>query len=83
MCELNPIEIAWSKVKRSVRESNITGEIFLAAVRELTHRATSSVTKEHWLGYCAHICNTEAEYWEKDGLMEDVTDRQFHNLFGK
>jgi transposase len=29
MCGLNPIELAWAKVKKIVRENNVTGDLSL------------------------------------------------------
>jgi hypothetical protein len=42
MCNLNPIELAWAKINRIVRENNITGDLSL----QVTKDAVAFVTKE-------------------------------------
>ncbi|XP_068081808.1 uncharacterized protein [Anabrus simplex] len=74
MCEFNAIELAWSKAKRIVRESNVTGDISMAKLEAVTRTAISSITKADWEGYCSHVRNSEEEYWKNDGLMEDALE---------
>ncbi|XP_062511240.1 uncharacterized protein LOC134187137 [Corticium candelabrum] len=52
-CELNPIELAWSKVKRYLKEHNQTFK--LADLEELVSAAFQSVTPEMWRSYCKHV----------------------------
>ncbi|MFS1564404.1 MAG: transposase [Candidatus Arsenophonus phytopathogenicus] len=74
MCVLNPIELAWAKVKRKVREYNVTGDFSEKRLREVICSALDSVTVDDWEGYIRHVMKVEDEYWEKDGIMEDIMD---------
>jgi transposase len=47
MCDLSPIELAWANVKRLVRLNNLTGDLSLQSLMDLTKSAIASVTKEH------------------------------------
>ncbi|KAJ4446923.1 hypothetical protein ANN_13624 [Periplaneta americana] len=38
------------------------------------------VTRQDWAGFCHHVANLEAEYWEKDGVVPDVIDLISINL---
>ncbi|XP_062518317.1 uncharacterized protein LOC134193506 [Corticium candelabrum] len=52
-CELKPIELAWSKVKRYLKEQNQTFK--LADLEELVPAAFQSVTPEMWKSHCKHV----------------------------
>jgi transposase len=52
--DLTPIELAWAKVKTLVRDNNITGELSVQSVTDLTKSLSTSVTKEDWTGYSKH-----------------------------
>lgn len=80
MCELNAIELAWAKVKRLVRETNITADLSLTKLREVTENAMASVTTQDWEGYDLHVQSIEKQYWEKDALLEETVDRIIINL---
>jgi hypothetical protein len=74
MCELNAIELAWAKVKNTVRENNITGDLSLSKLQLATQEAINGVTKEDWIGYCSHVQKVENEFWEKDRVLENAVD---------
>ncbi|KAJ4429030.1 hypothetical protein ANN_26026 [Periplaneta americana] len=75
MCDLNAIELAWSKIKRIVRDTNVTADMFLTKLRETTKNGIQEVTQEDWAGFCYHVATLEAEYWEKDRVLPDVIDQ--------
>lgn len=74
MCELNAIELAWAGIKRYIREHNVTGDMSLTQLQQVTEMAINSITPTDWEGYTSHVKKIEDEFWRKDGLMEDVID---------
>lgn len=74
MCDLNAIELAWSKVKRFVRDHNTTGDTSLVKLQAIVREAIKNVTAADWAGYYQHIIKLEEEYWVKDAVMEDAVD---------
>jgi transposase len=38
MCDLGPIELAWAKVKRLIREKNVAGEMSLSVLKDFGNR---------------------------------------------
>jgi hypothetical protein len=73
MCDLNLIELAWAKMKRSVRENNVTGDLSLQKLL-VTEGAVALVIKEDWEGFCRHMETVEKQYFEKDGIVSEVID---------
>jgi transposase len=51
MCDLSPIELAWYKVKNYVRENNVTGDLSLKRLLDLTTEGIETVTAKDWDGY--------------------------------
>ncbi|XP_063539476.1 uncharacterized protein LOC134748611 [Cydia strobilella] len=74
MCDLNPIQLALAKVKRLVREQNVTSDFSLARLKEVTEQAIMQVTQADWRRYDDHVLVLEELYWQRDGVMEDVID---------
>ncbi|KAJ4442360.1 hypothetical protein ANN_03946 [Periplaneta americana] len=74
MCDLSPIELAWAKIKRLIREKNVAREMSMVVLRDITMNAFSSVMGSDWSGYCNHVQKLETQYWEKDGLLENTID---------
>jgi hypothetical protein len=80
MCDLNHIELAWAKIRRIVRENNVTGDLNLQKSRQVMKDAVALVTKEDWEGFCTHTETVESQYWERDGILPNVIDRIVINL---
>ncbi|KDR11513.1 hypothetical protein L798_14581 [Zootermopsis nevadensis] len=74
MSELSPIELAWSKVRKYVRENNVTGDLSLKRLLDLTTEGIETVTAKDWEGYCQYVEKLEQQYWERDGVVADVID---------
>jgi hypothetical protein len=74
MCDLSTMELAWAKVKRLVRLNNVTGDLSLQSLMDLTKSAIASVTKEDLAGYSKHVQMLEQQYWEENGQLPDVID---------
>ncbi|XP_034187268.1 uncharacterized protein LOC117607556 [Osmia lignaria lignaria] len=73
MSDLNPIELAWSQVKKKLREK----KIFVSSSSELERyimEAINEVTQKDWKNFCEHVEKLEGDYWRKDGLVEEITD---------
>lgn len=69
-CDLNPIELIWSQLKRFVRSRNTTGR--LEDLERLLLEGVQLITPEDWAGCCRHVVGLEQRYWEEDGMMEDI-----------
>lgn len=69
-CELNPIELVWSQVKRHVAANNTE---FKASLMEgLINDGIACVTEEQWTNYCRHVEAEEDRMWNADHLQDDV-----------
>ena len=79
-CELNPIELAWSQVKRYIKENN---KLFtLTAVKKLTFKGFDQVGAEDWKKLIEHVRRKfEDKYWAEDGLKMGCKRRVWMNLF--
>ena len=73
-CELNPIELAWSQVKRYIKENNQL--LTLTAVKELTYRGIyRPVGPANWKKLVEHVeLAFEDKYWHDNGLQEECID---------
>lgn len=72
-CELNPIEVVWSNVKRYLKDHNQTYK--LADLEKLVPDAFQSVTQETWANHCQHVEKEEERFWDLDGLQEDLVEQ--------
>jgi hypothetical protein len=63
----------WSKIKNYVRENNVTGDLSLKRLLDLTTEGIATVTAKDCEGYCQHV-ELEQQYWERDGVVADVID---------
>ena len=55
MCDLNPTELAWAKVKSYKQNCNIHGSLDFMEFAEITDQAVISVTESDWVGYYKKI----------------------------
>ena len=71
-CKLNPIELAWSRVKRYIKDNN---KLFtLVHVKELTFAGFSKVDPDNWKNLVEHASKVEDKFWEQDWLHEQYLD---------
>ena len=70
-CELNPIELAWSQVKRHIKDNN---RLFtLSAVKDLTHEGFQKVNSSLWKKLVEHVRREfESKYWVAGGAYRGV-----------
>ena len=69
-CELSPIELAWSQVKRHIKDNNCL--FTLSAVKDLTHEGFEKVDSSLWKKLVEHVWREfEDKYWVDDGLQEE------------
>lgn len=72
-CELNPIELVWSKVKKYVKENNVTFKI--DDVTKLLKEGVKRVTAADWGNYVRHTIDEEKSIWELDDISEAWSDK--------
>ncbi|KAJ4436444.1 hypothetical protein ANN_19077, partial [Periplaneta americana] len=65
-------------VKQKVASKNIKPS--LSEIRTITEDAISSITSDVWKKECEPVQKLEAEYREKDGLIEEEVARFVINL---
>jgi hypothetical protein len=66
MRDLNPIELAWAKLKNLIKINNVSGDINMKRLQELMLEATLQISREDSEGYCRHVEKLEEEYWVND-----------------
>lgn len=87
-CELNPIELVWSQVKRYVATHNTTYK--MEDVKRLVFEAFQKITDgtiwksgvegeeveaKLWFNCVGHVIKEEARMWELDGITDQIVDR--------
>lgn len=77
-CQLNPIEMIWSQIKRYVARENKTFK--LPDVKVLTKVGISQVTAENWNKYVQHVIKEEDAFWRIDELQEEVVQQLIINV---
>lgn len=71
-CELNPIEMAWSVVKKHVKSNNSTFK--LQDVHKLLRDGIDRCTPEMWKNFIQHIKKIEDKFWEIDFIVDEVME---------
>ena len=79
-CDLNPNEYIWNIVKARVKKENVSQ--LTSQIEKLANEALDSITPQEWSNTCDHVLKLEAEYWEKDGLVEEEVEKIIIELGG-
>ena len=67
-CELNPIELIWSQVKRTVARCNTSFKI--KDVEAHTNNALDGVTQNDWEKCSKHVLDIEGKMRRLDGVID-------------
>lgn len=73
-CDLNPIELIWSLLKRRIAEKNVGQEA--SQIVKITEEAFLSISAEDWKKECDHVKNIEDKYYN-DGVRADAEIDRF------
>lgn len=74
MCNLNAIELAWSKIETVLDENEIVGEFALKKLEALLRYSLESVTPEDWKQFVEMTVKIEDEYCANDEQIETILD---------
>ena len=75
-CTLNPIEMAWSRVKGHIKDNNCA--FTLTEVERLAWEGFEVVTPDVWADLVKHVRDkVEDHFWAVDGLAELYSVREF------
>ena len=77
-CDLNPIELIWSQLKRYVAANNVTFK--LPNVQQLAEGAFKTISVERWRPVCEHVKKIETDYWMRGNLCESEIEKFAINL---
>lgn len=72
-CDLNPIELIWSLLKRRIAEKNVGQEA--GNIVNITEEAFSTITREEWKKECEHVKKIEDKYYADGPAVDSETDR--------
>ncbi|XP_017881575.1 uncharacterized protein LOC108625801 [Ceratina calcarata] len=70
--ELNPLELAWTKLKDYITARNITYK--LADIQQLVNEAIENVSTESWQNLICHIIDEETKLCQLDHITDDILD---------
>jgi transposase len=70
ICHLNPVEFARGKIKRYVCEGNITRELSLQELLQVTKRCSSTCDKGRLGMVFRHTETVGKQCWERDGMFQ-------------
>lgn len=71
-CELNPIELAWSVVKKHVKMNNTTFK--LQDVHKLFRDGIDRCTPEMWKNFIQHVIKEENKFWELEFVVDEIME---------
>ena len=69
MCELNPIELIWAKLKLHVAQRNVTFK--LKDVQKHVHDVMTEIDQTDWSKTCGHVQKIEQEYCRADCILDE------------
>ncbi|CAG7667467.1 unnamed protein product [Allacma fusca] len=72
-CQLNPIELVWSDVKRLLREQNTDQNLEANIIR--AKNILQTYTADSWKRHVGHVKKLEQLYWDGDLQFELAMDR--------
>ncbi|XP_049835151.1 uncharacterized protein LOC126278919 [Schistocerca gregaria] len=73
-CDLRAVELAWAKLKRLIRERDISGDVSKVNLFATESESLLSVTADDWEEYCRKVQQLEEEYWRRDGVVKLAID---------
>ncbi|CAG7821579.1 unnamed protein product, partial [Allacma fusca] len=71
-CQLNPIELVWSDIKRMLREQNVDQNLGANLLR--AKHVLQTYTADSWKSRFRHIKRLEQMYWDGDLQYELALD---------
>ena len=74
--DLNPIEYIWGDVKRKVRQRNL--DFKATTTMQLVREELGKVDAAMWQKKIEHVEKLEKNYWDVDGIMEDMEVAQIN-----
>ncbi|CAF2200357.1 unnamed protein product [Rotaria magnacalcarata] len=69
-CVLNPIELAWTGLKKNVRNLNVNFN--LGDIAQLCNKCLAELQSEQAAKYFAHVKKCEEEFRQADQLAEEL-----------
>ncbi|XP_029347324.1 uncharacterized protein LOC100168529 [Acyrthosiphon pisum] len=72
--ELNPMELAWSFVKRYVKTNNTTFK--LPDVQKLLHEGVELVTPQLWKNFINQVIKEEDQFFEIDFITDELLEAE-------
>ncbi|XP_050665072.1 uncharacterized protein LOC126965483 [Leptidea sinapis] len=72
-CDLNPIELIWSVLKRRVAEKNVGQEA--NKIVHITEEEFATITAEEWNKECEHVIKMEDQYCADGPVIDSETER--------
>jgi hypothetical protein len=74
-CELNPIEMCWSRAKRDAAKNNTDLKKSMEKLRKLVDDGLAKCDEAYWRACCDHVVTVEDAYLPP--VAADLRDEQF------